>query len=710
MKRNKKPLHCLFVLAFLVCLLMLFNVGASAFRIFSEANVHDFRTDTETVYSAARAKAVLTAESTQWKLTEPGQAVMNADGLTVPAGILSIYKSNPLTQMGDFAMDISYSTAAEEGEADGSAAFLYMSAETFGKSLLLSDAAVMLSIAENGDVYSGGTKLNHADAAPAGDALTSKNPNIDAGEECVLKIQYLNGKLSVQLSCDGGNTTVTLVKDCPCAISGIRQMQLGGDKSASKRIKNVTYRAITYYEYAEYTPDEKTAAVVVNADGFREYTNAEGALDAVRTKNSEAMVELYADVTLTKPVTLSKNAAFTLDLNGHRISRNTGGRMLTNGYVFYLDENAALHITDASPERENGFSAIRGGVITGGAGDGVGGGFQMKKGAKLTMDGGSIVGCVTNDHGGAIRVAGSGVTVMLSGVGFYSNMTYDSTDNCHGGAIYADYDDCAINAENCIFEGNVSEDNGGAVYVNDGLFHADGCLFSQNKSTDHGGAVYVESGSRAQLMDCTFIGNMADGAGGAVYCNSSEGTRLSGEYCYNTAKKNGGAVYVNGDLVSIFDAEIRSNTAGGSGSGVYVDEMYDLNVSGRVVVRDNYDTKHLRNNVFLDDFTLAEAKINNGGLDAGSEIWVSVPDSEHTISDDISEYQQKYFWQDDFSKSMTFTEDKAKRENTQLVTSAIGSGNIVFILIGIAVILAAMLIMSLVMRRKNREDMERYEK
>ena len=691
--------------ALIGCLAVLLTPRVSAVGTFNKLETHDFRSETETVYTSSRSKQILSSGASQWKLTESGDAVMNRDGLTVPAGTIALYGSNPLTYLDDFRLEAAYSTSSADGDGDGAKAFMYISAESFGKSMTLNDLFVTLSVAENGDVYMNGDRINHSGGAPAEDTLTARNPKIAEGTECVLTVTYESGRLSVTLSY--GGTKRELVSGYQCTITGLRQMQFGGDKTSSKRIENITYKTITFYEYGEYVPDSSVKAIVQTGTGIKEYTSAESAFDAVRS-GTGAKLQLYSDVTLSKPVRLEKNASFTLDLNGYTVNRNTGGRKASDGYVFLLGENSSLTVTDSAPERENYSSGIKGGVITGGAGSSIGGCFQLSAGSSLTMNGGSVVNCVSDDHGGAIRVAGGRVRVNLDSVGFYCNMTLDSTDNCHGGAIYEDYDDCVITAVNCIFEGNYSEDNGGAVYVNEGKFIAQNCYFTGNQSKDDGGAVYLESDSYATLDGCTFHSNRADGDGGAVYCNSSDGTRLTGEYKYNSAKGDGGAIYVNGDSVSISDAEVTENTAGGHGSGIFVDEMYDLSVQGLLRIRDNYSTKNVRDNVYLDDFGITEAHIYNGGLDEGSEVWIRTGDSDHTVSDNISEYQKKYFWQDDSAKSFSFTADESRTENTKLVTSAIGEGSLAVIFIFIAIMIAAIAAAGIAAKKK-KEDTDNEE-
>lgn len=320
------------------------------------------------------------------------------------------------------------------------------------------------------------------------------------------------------------------------------------------------------------------------------------------------------------------------------------------------------------------------------------------------MTGGSVVGCITNDHGGAVRVDGSGVKISIGNAGFYSNMTMDSSDNSHGGAIYSDYSDCEVNVKNTVFEGNYSEDNGGAVYINDGKFTAEGCLFNDNKCLDDGGAVYVESGSEATFNNCVFTNNRSDGHAGAIYCNSSDGTRISGTLKNNSAGGAGGALFVNGNAVSVQDACITSNVAGDRGGAMYVDEMYDINIQGLLKVRDNYKTNKSRDDIFLDSIGVATARIYNGGLYDGSEVWVLTASSSQTVSEYISAYQQRYFHCDDSSKAFQFSADSSKTLSQRLITSAIGSGNVRFIIITVAAVIAAVVITAIIKSKKKGAD------
>lgn len=666
-----------------------FPVSAGAVKTFGKPTVYSFGAENETTFSNPGG-TVISSGALSWKLYDSRESRQTPNGISVGEGYLLLKDANPLKNMSDFMLEVIYSSAVD-GESEAGKPFFFTSTKKYTMLQYITDSTSGFGISENGDVYLAGEKINHADGEKPEDILSSRNPKIDPGEECRLIVKYVGGKLTAALTYNSGKTTVTLAENYECVISGLQQMVLGGDKG--NRLGGFSYKSVSVSEYAEYVPDPDSGvkAIVVCGEAIKEYDNADAALnDAVKQANggSSPMLKLYSDITLKNSIKVPDGRSLTVDLNGHTVNRNRRSVMSGDGCVFLVGKGASLTVEDSFPDAVNYSTAIRGGVITGGAGDDIGGGIQLNDNSRLTMTGGSIVGCVTNDHGGAIRVDGDNVKINIRSAGFYSNMTLDSTDNSHGGAVYSDGSGCEVTVADSVFEGNYSEDSGGAVFINEGRFTAVNCLFNGNKCLDHGGAVYVEKGSAVSFDGCIFINNRSDGYAGAVYCNSSEGTRLSGKFRSNSAGKAGGALFVNGDAVSVQDAEIIGNITGDRGGGMYVDELYDINIQGILVVKDNYKENKSRDDIFLDSIGIATARVYDGGLYDGSEVWV-LTSGNQIVSEDISDFQQRYFHGDDPSKTLSFTADGSKTRSQTLITSAIGGGNVLFIIIAAAVIAIA---------------------
>ncbi len=691
-------------------LLSMCCVPAAAVTGYNRAEVFSFCSETESSYSKPNG-TVVESGALSWMLYDSGVSRINGDGLYIGEGYIKLKGNNPVNEFSDFRMEIVYSSSSADGNADDGKPFLVASAKDYtGTVSLITNSGTLLGIAENGDVYYKGKKINHADSGNAADILTAKNPAVNPGDECKLTLNYVDGRLTVTLTYNSGKTAVKLIENHACEIAGLRQFILGADKT--KRLGNVTYKSVSVSEYGEYVPSGSgVKALVQTGEAIKEYNSVNTALsDALaQSKNGNSPVlMLYSDITLSGPVTVPDGKSLTVDLNGHTVNRNRHSTVSGDGCVFYVKAGASLTITDSDPDSQNYSSAIRGGVITGGAGDDCGGGIHLSEASRLTMTGGSVVGCITNDHGGAVRVDGSGVKISISNAGFYSNMTLDSSDNSHGGAIYTDYSDCEVTVKNTVFEANYSEDNGGAVYINDGKFYAENCIFNANKSLDDGGAVYIESDSEASFDRCTFVNNRSDGQAGAVYCNSGDGTRLSGTFRKNTAGGAGGALFINGDKVSVQDAVITGNITGDRGGGMYVDEMYDINIQGRLTVKDNFKTDKSRDDIFLDSIGIASAEIYDGGLYDGSEVWVLTAGSSQTVSEYISEYQQRFFYSDDSGKSFQFLADNSETLRQTLVTSAIGNGNVRFVVASAAA--SAAVIITAVLIKKKKKGADRNEK
>ena len=691
------------VASLLICSIC--SVAAGAVKGFNKASVYSFCSDTESTFSKPSGTAV-NSGTLSWQLYDTDESRIDKNGLYVAEGYLKLKANNPVNTLSDFRMEIVYSSSAADENA-GDKPFLVLSTKKYSLSQLMTDSSVLIGVAENGDVYHMGGKINHADGSKAADFLTAKNSAINPNDECKLTVKYVGGKLTVTLTYNGGKTTVELVENYQCRISKLQQFVLGGDKNS--RLAGITYKSISVSEYGDYIPSTESGlkAVVQAGESIKEYTDSYTAINDALTQSKNGanpVLMLYADVALKKPITVDAGKSLTVDLNGHTVNRSCHGTMVSDGYVFLVGSGASLTIEDSSPDVQNYSTAIKGGVITGGAGDDVGGGIQLKEKSKLTMTGGSVVGCITNDHGGAVRVDGSGVKISIVDAGFYSNMTMDSSDNSHGGAIYSDYSDCEVNVKNTVFEGNYSEDDGGAVYINDGKFTAEGCLFNGNKCLDDGGAVYIESDSKASFDNCVFTNNRSDGHAGAIYCNSSDGTRISGTLKNNSAGGAGGALFINGNAVSVQDACITGNVAGDRGGAMYVDEMYDINIQGLLKVKNNYKTDKSRDDIFLDSIGIATARIYNGGLYDGSEVWVLTAGSSQVVSEYISAYQQRYFRCDDSSKSLQFSADSSKTLSQKLITSAIGSGNVRFIIITAAAAVAAAVVTVIIKSKKKGAD------
>ena len=156
------------------------------------------------------------------------------------------------------------------------------------------------------------------------------------------------------------------------------------------------------------------------ANGVKEVATAEELATAL-ADSSISRITLKGDVEISS--TLTVNRTVTLDLNGN-VLKMTGGFS-----VIKVESGGNLTIADSTPNKEHKFNPnytdmwgcglwkldkdtgteiVSGGVITGGGGNFAhsdGGGVLVNVGGKLTMTGGSIVGCSAGGLGGGVRLA-----------------------------------------------------------------------------------------------------------------------------------------------------------------------------------------------------------------------------------------------------------------------------------------------------------------
>ena len=271
--------------------------------------------------------------------------------------------------------------------------------------------------------------------------------------------------------------------------------------------------------------------------------------------------------------TLAIDYDVTFDLNGH-VLKGFG-----SGSVFKIEKNGHLTITDSNPTAEhkftpnadglwvldtNGDKTVKGGVITGGSATGSsasssgnGGGVLIEGGGKLTMDGGSIVGCVSDKgagnstcgNGGGVYVAGGGEFEMNSGaaiIGCVSKST-DHFGGAGGGVNVAENGTFTMNGGNIR---NCKALYGGGVY--------DFGTFTMSSGTIRDCAVTNEYGSGAAItsqgMTLTINGTVISDGACPVYVQHTSlvGTVIIGadaDIQANVQFHRCAAVYANGGTV-----------------------------------------------------------------------------------------------------------------------------------------------------------------
>lgn len=301
------------------------------------------------------------------------------------------------------------------------------------------------------------------------------------------------------------------------------------------------------------------------ANGVKEVATAEE-LTAALADSSISGITLKGDVEISS--TLTVNRTVTLDLNGN-VLKMTGGFS-----VIKVESGGDLTIADSTPnkvhkfnpnytdmwgcglwklDKDTGTEIVSGGVITGGGGDFAhsdGGGVLVNVGGKLTMTGGSIVGCSAGGLGGGVHLA------------YDSSIGKSSTFTMTGGSIIG-----------------YAAKNGGGVSV------SPGCTFTM--------------GSGSEIRNCN-----AQSGGGGVDISALWNSNTIGCFIMNGGTIRtctglyGGGVYNSGSFImssGTIKASISTTTQYASSGGVWNDNQFTM-TGGTIGDPDNKkDPSHVYN-------------------------------------------------------------------------------------------------------------------
>ena len=282
------------------------------------------------------------------------------------------------------------------------------------------------------------------------------------------------------------------------------------------------------------------------ANGEAEVTTA-SELTGALADSSISRITLKGDIDIGS--TLTVNRTVTLDLNGNVLKMTGGGSVIKvalGGDLTIQDSNIttrhnfnpnykqlAWHI-DMWKLDDSGSETVFGGVITGGGGDlahSDGGGVLVNAGGKLTMTGGSIVGCSAVGQGGGVYLA------------YDSAIGKSSTFTMKGGSIIG----CAAKS-------------GGGVSVSPGstFTMGSGSEIRNCNALSGGGGVNISALWNSNILGC-FIMN-----GGTIRtCTGS----------YGGGVDNSGSFIMSGGTIK---ASISTTTQYASSGGVRNDNQFTM--------------------------------------------------------------------------------------------------------------------------------------
>jgi len=145
---------------------------------------------------------------------------------------------------------------------------------------------------------------------------------------------------------------------------------------------------------------------------------------------------------------------------------------------------------------------------------------------------------------------------------YYTKFMKANSGNLNGGAFYAEYFS-KIGLFNCIFEGNKTSGNGGAISLDNSSIKIEHTLFSSNlaygTASSSGGAIALLN-SYPRFNDNIFRNNLAGSSGGAIW-----GQSASILYAHrnlfetNIAETNGGAIAFVGSELYVHNSKFIGN-------------------------------------------------------------------------------------------------------------------------------------------------------
>lgn len=525
-----------------------------------------------------------------------------------------------------------------------------------------------------------------------------------------------NGEIKMK---NGSKTTVEVYEDDKL----VRVEEYDFPQTAWDKAKSYAKTENKYYNMTD--PDNPDMRDVIESnlndpnDRERYYPNCLNVFGGNWKYKDSCRVEitLGSDWSHDKQLKVESRSHILIDLNGHTIKRTRDGKTTSGGSVFLTDYYARLDIRDSNPDSK-GYDGIRGGVITGGAGDDCAGCIQMISGSFVDIEGGTIYECTSQYNGGAICMDKSyrwHTLLIMRNCRIYHCKTFDSADSSHGGAIYM-YSCCGVLLDNVTIQDCYSEDDGGAIYMRHEytILRGKNTRFLGNKAYDNGGAIAIKEKTDHyyyqyfDIENCMFSGNKANDEGGAVYVDGyvkdKPTTFRNCTFRCNESGKDGSAMYVNQKNVVLADCTITGNTTKKKGA-LFVEARESIGIKGLMVIKDNKsDENSAYADLVLEDGVTSDSFVYNGGLYKGSYVSLnSDDDNDMTVVKNISEYQKQYY----HSSGGKLTFNKEKNEYvTIVIASLFGNGSLMTVVLLMVIAAVSVIVAFVIKKRKGDQQNE----
>jgi hypothetical protein len=201
-----------------------------------------------------------------------------------------------------------------------------------------------------------------------------------------------------------------------------------------------------------------------------------------------------------------------------------------------------------------GTTVIEGLTVTGGSSAAGGGGIFIDSADAVEVRHCVIEGNECANPGGGIDCRTTSLTVV--GSTFLDNHTLNAGSD--GGAIYTAGSTVLVRGSH--FEGNSSQDSGGAVRFDDSPTQVTDCTFHANTAAANGGgAIFIRSGTVLQVDASRFTQNVADYGGAAtVWNDAGQATFRNCLFQGNGGNSLAGALYSD-DQLTVHSSTFEGN-------------------------------------------------------------------------------------------------------------------------------------------------------
>ena len=294
--------------------------------------------------------------------------------------------------------------------------------------------------------------------------------------------------------------------------------------------------------------------------------------------------KLTKDVTLTDAnLTVPVGAEVTIDLNGHVLTGNGNGSVIT------VEGRLILNDSDSTAENKGTVDTagiwhykgtdgedvtLSGGVITGGnantgdAPNGCGGGVNVLSTGNFVMNGGNIAGCRVSLNGGAVYGYAGGKFTMNGG-----NLCYN-TANSQGGAVMI-----GGSSEMVMTGGTISNNicpSGGGVIVNN-LFTMTGGKIVNNTATFPEGSTKYKPISGGGLL---VNGGNVTITGGEISGNKAVSKTVTVGETETEYKASGAGIRQNGTLTLSGNVVVNNNVCDDTTQNIFVQKGRVISLEG----------------------------------------------------------------------------------------------------------------------------------